>query len=76
MKPQTTRNFKKNLFYSKLCLLGLNLTALGAQLNPPVKKHRVWQIAHFTEPEDRLKEIAAILGTNVQTIWPKKNEAA
>ena len=72
MKPQTDRNFKKNLFYSKLCLHGLTLTALGSRLNPPIKKHRVWQIIHFTEPEARLKEIASVLKTNVQTIWPKK----
>lgn len=74
MKPQTVRDFKKNLFQSKLSLQGLTLGTIGARLNPPVKKHRVWQIIHFTEPEGRLKEIAAILKTNVQTIWPKKKE--
>lgn len=71
-KAKTNRIFKRNLFYSKLALQGLSLTSLGKRLSPPVCKVRVFEIVHSGAPAHRLKEIAAILKTNVQTLWPKE----
>jgi hypothetical protein len=76
-KTQSDRKIKRNVFYSKLALHGLTLSALGKMMNPPVGKVRVFEIIYVAAPEYRLKEIAAILKTNVPTLWPKeKKEAA
>lgn len=75
-KPKVKRIVNRNLFYSKLHLFGLSLRTLGKQLNPPVSKFRVHQLVWNAAPGYRLREIAAILRTNVQTIWPKEKEAA
>lgn len=71
-KPKIKRNVNRNLFYSKLHLFGLSLRTLGKQLNPPVSKFRVHQFVHGAKPDYRLKEIAAILKTNIQTLWPRE----
>lgn len=74
---QSDRKIKRNFFYSKLALHGLTLSALGAQLKPPICKVRVFEIIYSAAPEYRLKEIAAILKSRVSDIWPKeKKEAA
>ena len=70
-KPQSPRKVNRNLFYSKLHLFGLSLRTLGKLLNPPVSKFRVYQYVWDADPGYRLREIAAILKTNVQTLWPK-----
>ncbi|MFA5377571.1 MAG: hypothetical protein WC455_17605 [Dehalococcoidia bacterium] len=70
-KPKIKRNVNRNLFYSKLHLFGLSLRTIGKLLNPPVSKYRVHQILYDAAPDYRLKEIVAILRTNVRTIWPK-----
>lgn len=75
-KTKIKRNVNRNLFYSKLHLFGLSLRTLGKQLNPPVSKFRVFQYVWFADPDYRLREIAQILKTNVQTIWPREKEAA
>jgi lambda repressor-like predicted transcriptional regulator len=75
-KPKIKRNVNRNLFFSKLHLFGLSLRTLGQQLNPPVSKFRVHQILYAAAPDYRLREIAAILKTKVQTIWPKEKEVA
>ncbi len=74
-KTKSNRKIKRNLFYSKLALHGLSLTSLGRQLNPPICKVRVFEIIYNAAPDHRLKEIAAILKTNIQTLWPRKIEA-
>ncbi len=70
-KYQSNRKIKRNVFYSKLALHGLTLSSLGKKLNPPVCKVTVFGIIYSAAPDYRLKEIAAILRTNVRTIWPK-----
>ena len=75
-RAKSNRKIKRNLFYSKLALYGLSLAKLGKQLKPPVCKVRVFEIIYDAAPGYRLKEIAAILKTNVQTLWPKDKEAA
>lgn len=75
-KYQSDRKIKRNVFYSKLALHDLTLQSLGERLKPPVCKVTVFGIIYSAAPERRLKEIAAILKTNVQTIWPKAKEAA
>jgi len=70
-KPQSQRKIKKNLFFSKLHLHGHTLKSLGKALTPPVTKNRVHQIIYGGCPEYRLKEISAILGSNIQTLFPK-----
>lgn len=75
-KYQSNRKIKRNLFYSKLALHGLTLSSLGRKLSPPICKVTVFGIIYSAAPERRLREIAAILKTNVQTLWPKEKEAA
>lgn len=69
------RNLDHDLFYSKLKKHGLTLTTLGLKLDPPVTKFRVHQFIKGAKPEYRLKEIAAILKTNVKTIFPVIEES-
>lgn len=71
-KTKSNRKIKRNLFYSKLALQGLSLSSLGRKLNPPVCKVRVFEIIYLATPNHRLREIAAILKTNIQTLWPKE----
>jgi hypothetical protein len=75
-KPNLTRKINKNLFYSKLHLFGLSLRTLGERLDPPVSKFRVHQFIWNAAPNYRLREIAANLKTNIQTLWPKEKGAA
>jgi len=70
-KPKTPRKINKNLFWSKIKLRGLTLKDMGTKLNPPVSKVRVCQIIAKAAPENRLKEIASLLGSNVNTLFPK-----
>lgn len=70
--PKTNRKIKRNVFYSKLALHGLTLSSLGKQLSPPIGKVRVFEIVYDAFPEYRLREIAAVLKTNIHTIFPKK----
>lgn len=75
-KPHSTRKFNKNLFYGKLHLDGLTLEKLGQQLSPPVSRFRACQIVNTGKPAHRLQEIASILKSNVQTLFPKTTEEA
>lgn len=74
IKTQYPRTFNKNLFYSRSHLYGLTLGALGERLDPPVSRFRVWQIIHYGTPDARLKEIATILKTKVNILFPKITE--
>ena len=71
-KPKIKRNIKRNVFYSKLHFHSLSLRTLGEKLDPPVSKFRVHQILYNAAPDYRLAQIAAILKTNVQTLFPKE----
>lgn len=71
---QPSRKINRNIFYGKLYTNGLDLKKLGQRLDPPVTKSRVCQIINRCEPTDRMQEIATILGTNIQTLWPKNEE--
>lgn len=71
-KPNLSRKINRNLFYSKLHLFGLSLRTLGELLDPPVSKFRVHQFVWNSAPNYRLREIAVILKTNIQTLWPKE----
>lgn len=73
-KTKVPRKIKKNLFFSKLRLHGLTLEKLGKRLSPPVGKVRLSEIIYTATPEYRLKEIAAHLQTNVQTLFPKEKK--
>lgn len=73
-KAKIKRNVNRNLFYSKLHLQGLSLRTIGLTLKPPVSKFRVHQFVHRAAPDYRLHEIASILKTNIQTLWPKQQE--
>jgi hypothetical protein len=70
-KPKTIRKVNRNLFYSKLALNGMSLSSLGKTLSPPIGKVGVWNVINRGSPDIRLKEIAAILKTNVPTLFPK-----
>ena len=69
---QPQRKINRKVFNSKLYLDGLTLQTLGERLSPPVKKSRVSQIINNASPTKRLQEIAAILKTNVQTLFPAR----
>ena len=69
---QPRRKINRNIFDSKLYLDGLTLEALGKKLSPPVTKSRVSQIINRASPPHRLQEIASILKTNVQTLFPAR----
>ena len=71
-KANSERKLNKNLFYGKLHLDGLTLEKLGQQLIPSVSRFRACQIINKGKHAHRLQEIAAILKTNVQTLWPKE----
>jgi hypothetical protein len=71
-KANSRRKFNRNLFYGKLHTDGLTLEKLGQQLNPPISRFRACQIVNKGKPAHRLQEIAAILKTNVQTLFPKQ----
>lgn len=75
-KPKTPRIVKRNLINSKLAMQELTLGTLGEKLDPPLTASAVCLILKNASPEDRLKEIAAILKTTVPTIFPKKQEIA
>jgi len=72
-KPQINRVVNKNIFYSKLKLHGLTLEKLGKQLDPPVSKVRVCQYLKAGGPSHRLHEMSKILGSNVATLFPIKD---
>jgi hypothetical protein len=73
-KPQPKRIVNRNLLYSKMAERGLTLTSLGKMLVPPVGRIRAFQIVDQGKPDYRLHEIAAILDTNIQTVFPKLNK--
>jgi len=75
-QANSKRKVNRNIFYSKMALNGLTLTTLGKQLDSPVSKVRVWQIMNAGRPTSRLKEIATILNSNIQTLFPKTTEEA
>lgn len=75
-KAEITREVKENIFYSKLYLHGYTLEKLGKALDPPVSKYRVWQIVNKCTPDYRLHEIADLLKTNIQTIFPRSQKTA
>lgn len=70
-KANFKRKINKNLFYAKMRLSGLTLQQLGQQMNPQCRRSRVSQIINGGVPLYRLKEIAGILKSNVQTLFPK-----
>ena len=67
---QPQRKINRKVFNSKLYLDGLTLQSLGEKLSPPVKKARVSQIINRAAPTKRLQEIASILKSNIQTLFP------
>jgi len=71
-KTKSPRKINKNLFWGKLRLAGFSkLEDLGKQLNPPVSRFRLCVIINSGTPDHRLQEIASILKSNVQTLFPK-----
>jgi len=70
-KANSARKLNKNLFYGKLRLNGLTLEKLGKQLDPPVSRFRACQIVNEASPAHRIQEIASILKSNIQTLFPQ-----
>ena len=68
---QPPRKINRNIFFGKLHLNGLTLKAIGQQLVPPVTKSRVCQIINKGAPTNRLQQIAAVLKSNITTLFPK-----
>lgn len=67
----SARKLNKNLFYGKLRLNGLTLETLGKQLDPPVSRFRACQIVNQAAPAHRIQEIATLLKSNIQTLFPQ-----
>jgi hypothetical protein len=65
------RKVNSNVFWSKVGFHRLTLTQVGRQLDPPVSRSRVCQILRAGKPHHRLQQIAKILGSNIQTLFPK-----
>lgn len=74
-KPKPSRKINKNLFWGRLRLAGyFKLEDLGQMMNPPISRFRLCTIINTAKPDHRLKEIAALLGSNIQTLFPTTEE--
>lgn len=76
-KTKSSRQVNKNLFKGKMHLAGFSkLEELGKELSPPVSRFRICVIINSASPDYRLQQIATVLKSNVQTLFPKTTPEA
>ena len=67
------RSVNINILRSKMALAGLNQKTLGQKLDPPVSRFSIIKYINEAKPYFRLRQVAKVLGSNVQTLFPKVN---